>query len=91
VLAKVQPFAAYGQARSGDQIVLHAELRELREQGAVTHATGSIGSTLLAEATIYLGLVPLDGATGAARQGDTLRACMADTFPEWFGLPEVSQ
>jgi 3-hydroxymyristoyl/3-hydroxydecanoyl-(acyl carrier protein) dehydratase len=83
VLAKVRPFTAHGYARSGDRVDVHAELDELREEGCRTRVTASIDGRALAEATIYLALVPLgpDAADAAA----LLRAGLADAFPEWFG------
>jgi len=83
VLAKVQPFSADGFAVPGDQITLRAELRELRDAGCQLDATAHVGSTRLAEATIFLALVPLD-AFGRAEE---LRARMARTFPGWFVEP----
>jgi 3-hydroxymyristoyl/3-hydroxydecanoyl-(acyl carrier protein) dehydratase len=85
VLAKVQPFAAFGQARPGDRIDLRAELEDLRDQGCRARATARIGSHLLAEATIYLALVPFEDGE-SARHDDRIRRYMADMFPEWFAV-----
>jgi len=87
VLAKVQPFAADRLAVPGDQVLLHAELCELRDAGCRTHATARVGLTLLAEATIFLALVPLD-ERGRREQ---LRAHMARIFPGWFGEPAAAE
>jgi 3-hydroxyacyl-[acyl-carrier-protein] dehydratase len=83
VLAKVQPFTAYGEARPGDAVVIRAEIEELRPEGCRTRVTASIDARPLADATIFLALVPLDDAGGAARAA-SMRALLADTFPEWF-------
>jgi len=37
----------------------------------------------LADATIHLALIPLEGPTATAR-ARILRTMLADTFPEWF-------
>jgi 3-hydroxymyristoyl/3-hydroxydecanoyl-(acyl carrier protein) dehydratase len=83
VLAKVQPFTAYGQARAGDQIELYAELEELRAEGCRARTFAAIERCTLAEATIYLALMPLeDGAAGTRRE--QLRARLATIYPDWF-------
>ena len=79
VLAKVQLFEAYGYAVAGDQIVLHAELHDLHERGCRSYTTASIGSTPLAEATIYLAFIAPD-----ENQRGALRNALARTFPAWF-------
>jgi 3-hydroxyacyl-[acyl-carrier-protein] dehydratase len=83
VLAKVQPFSAYGHAHPGDCVTIRAELEELRREGCRARVAASIDGRALADATIFLALVPLEGAGDASRAA-TLRAMLADTFPEWF-------
>jgi 3-hydroxyacyl-[acyl-carrier-protein] dehydratase len=83
VLAKVQPFSSYGHARPGDRVAIQAELEEFRSEGCRARVTASIDGRALADATIHLALVPLDGPAGGAR-APILRAVLADTFPEWF-------
>lgn len=83
VLAKVQPFRAYGHPRPGDCVGIRAELEELRSEGCRARVACSIDGRPLADATIHLALIPLDGPTAAAR-AKILRAMLADTFPEWF-------
>jgi 3-hydroxyacyl-[acyl-carrier-protein] dehydratase len=83
VLAKVQPFSSYGHARPGDCVAIRAELEELRSEGCRARVTASIDGRALADATIHLALIPLEGSTAGAR-APILRAVLADTFPEWF-------
>jgi 3-hydroxyacyl-[acyl-carrier-protein] dehydratase len=83
VLAKVQPFTAYGEARPGDRVAIRAELEELRSEGCRTRVSASIDDRALADATIYLALVALEGA-GAESRAATLRCMLADLFPGWF-------
>ena len=83
VLAKVQPFTAFAPAVAGDRIELRAELQDLRAEGVKAHVTASVDGRLVAEATIYLALIPLDGPGNAGR-ATLLRERLADTFPEWF-------
>ena len=85
VLAKVQPFSTEGLAVPGDQVILCAELRTLRHAGCQTYATARVNSTLLAEASILLALVPHDNIS----RGEALRARIARTFPGWFDEPAV--
>ena len=80
VLAKVQHFSAFAQARPGDQIVVSAEIEDLRAEGCKAQVRAEIQNRLLAEATIYLALVPLDGG----RSSEDLRVQMSNLFPEWF-------
>lgn len=86
VLAKVQPFAAYGRAAPGDQIDLRADLEELNDVGCRAQVTAHVGQTLLAEAFIYLALVPLERREQSLDSAE-LRAVMRDTFPGWFEAP----
>jgi 3-hydroxymyristoyl/3-hydroxydecanoyl-(acyl carrier protein) dehydratase len=83
VLAKVRPFTARGYARPGDRVDVRVGLDALRKEGCRTGVTASIEGRPLAEATIYLSLVPLgpDAAAAAA----LLRSGLAEAFPEWFG------
>jgi 3-hydroxymyristoyl/3-hydroxydecanoyl-(acyl carrier protein) dehydratase len=83
VLAKVQPFAAYDEARPGDAIAIRVELEELRAAGCRARVSAAIASRPLADATIFLALVPLDGA-GLAARSVSMRALLAETFPGWF-------
>lgn len=83
VLAKVQPFTAYGEARPGDAVAIRADLEELRAEGCRTRVAASIGSRPLADATIFLALIPLETA-GADAPAASMRAGLAATFPEWF-------
>jgi 3-hydroxymyristoyl/3-hydroxydecanoyl-(acyl carrier protein) dehydratase len=83
VLAKVQPFAAYDEARPGDAVTIRAELEELRPAGCRARVSAAISGRPLADATIFLALVPLEGA-GAAARFLSMRALLADTFPRWF-------
>jgi 3-hydroxyacyl-[acyl-carrier-protein] dehydratase len=82
VLAKVQPFSARRLPRPGDQIVVSAELRSLRDGGCRTDAIARIGPAVVAEASIFLALAPLEES-----KRDRLRAHLACTFPGWFGEP----
>lgn len=90
VLSKVQSFAAYGQARAGDQVELHAELEELRAEGCRARALAAIESRTLAEATIYFALISLEDTTEGTRR-ESLRAHLATIFPEWFGALEQAE
>jgi 3-hydroxyacyl-[acyl-carrier-protein] dehydratase len=83
VLAKVQPFTAYGEARPGDAVVIRAEIEELRAEGCRTRVAAAVDARPLADGIIFLALMPLDGPDGAARAA-SMRALLADTFPEWF-------
>ena len=82
VLAKVQPFTAHREAAAGDQIQLHAELEDLRKEGARASVTASVAGTRIAEAAMYLGLMPIEGSERTAM----MRERLADTFPGWFDL-----
>jgi 3-hydroxyacyl-[acyl-carrier-protein] dehydratase len=82
VLAKVQPFTAYGEAVAGDQIRLRAEIEDVRPEGARAHVVAGVGDRTLADAVIYLGLMPVEGDERIA----LMRERLADTFPEWFGI-----
>lgn len=84
VLAKVQPFSARRLAVPGDQITVSAELRELRDEGCQADTTARIGGVVVAEASIFLGLAPLQES-----QRGRLRAHLARTFPGWFDEPAV--
>ncbi len=83
VLAKVQPFAAHGQARAGDQIELYVKLEDLREEGCRAMAVATIANCALAEATIYLALIPF-GEDIARTRRELLRAHLATLSPGWF-------
>jgi 3-hydroxyacyl-[acyl-carrier-protein] dehydratase len=83
VLAKVQPFRAYGHARPGDCVGIRAEIEERRCEGCRARVVSSIDDRPLADATIHLALIPLEGPTATTR-AQILRAMLADTFPEWF-------
>ena len=85
VLAKVQPFEAHGLAVPGDQIRLDAELEDLRDEGCRARVAASVSGRPLADATIYLGLVPLDEGTALR-----LREALADSFTDFFEVgPQV--
>jgi 3-hydroxymyristoyl/3-hydroxydecanoyl-(acyl carrier protein) dehydratase len=90
MLAKVHPFSSYGLARSGDRIVLRAELDELRDEGCVCRATASIDERRLATATIYLALVPLS-IFGGGVSAEPLRLALADAFPGWFAARALQE
>ena len=81
LLAKVQPFTAYGDARPGDRVAIRAEIADMRPEGCRTTVTASVGGRALADATIYLALVPLAGEPSRAA---TLRSMLADMYPRWF-------
>jgi 3-hydroxyacyl-[acyl-carrier-protein] dehydratase len=81
VLAKVQPFTSQGDAVPGDQIRIEAALQDVRPEGCRANVTASVGGRPLADATIYLGFVPLDDARTVM-----LRAALEDAFPGWFDL-----
>jgi len=85
VLAKVQPFTAHADAVVGDQVELRAELLDLRPEGARADVRATVGGTAIAEAVIYLGLIPFDGEAGEERTA-LMRERLADTFPGWFQL-----
>ena len=82
VLAKVQPFTAHAHAIAGDQIRLRAELQDLRSEGARARVDARVGDTTIAEAVIYLGLMPIDGEERIA----LMRERLADAFPGWFAM-----
>jgi 3-hydroxymyristoyl/3-hydroxydecanoyl-(acyl carrier protein) dehydratase len=84
-----QPVLAHGDAVAGDRIVLRAELDELRSQGARAHVTASVDERLIAEAAIYLGLMPIEGEDSDDRLA-LVRERLADTFPEWFSSVTAS-
>ena len=81
VLAKVQPFTAHGEAIAGDRIDVRAELQDLRSEGARAKVTASVDGNPIADAVIYLGLMPIEGSERVA----LMRERLADAFPEWFG------
>jgi len=85
VLAKVQPFTAYADATAGDQIQLHAELQDLRTEGARAHVTAKVGERTIADAVIYLGLMPIDDEGGGGRVA-LMRERLEDAFPGWFDM-----
>jgi 3-hydroxymyristoyl/3-hydroxydecanoyl-(acyl carrier protein) dehydratase len=82
MLAKVQPFSAGRLARPGDRIVVTAELRDLRDAGCRADAIARIDDAIVAEASIFLALVPLPEAKRAM-----LRVHLARAFPGWFDEP----
>jgi hypothetical protein len=83
VLAKVQPFAAYGHAKAGDRITMRAELEDLRDEGARVRVTASVDGASLAEAVIVLALMPIDGDERDVRV-QLMRERLDETFPGWF-------
>ena len=85
VLAKVQPFTAYRDAVVGDRIELRAELQDLRREGARTHVIAAVDGSTIAEAVIYLGLMPIEGGERIA----LMRERLADAFPGWFSEAPV--
>ena len=85
VLAKVQPFTAYADAIAGDQIELHAELQDLRTEGARAQVTAKVGERTIADAVIYLGLMPIDDEGGGGRAA-MMRERLGDAFPGWFDM-----
>ena len=85
MLAKVQPFTAYADATAGDQIQLHAELQDLRTEGARAHVTAKVGERTIADAGIYLGLMPIDDEGGGGRVA-LMRERLEDAFPGWFDM-----
>jgi 3-hydroxyacyl-[acyl-carrier-protein] dehydratase len=82
VLAKVQPFTAYADAVAGDRIELAAELQDLRSEGARAQVTARVDGKTIAEAVIYLGLMPIEGDERIA----LMRERLADAFPGWFDV-----
>jgi 3-hydroxymyristoyl/3-hydroxydecanoyl-(acyl carrier protein) dehydratase len=82
VLAKVQPFRAYTDAVAGDRIELHAELQDLRSEGARANVTALVDGKVIADAVIYLGLMPIEGEERVAM----MRERLASTFPGWFDV-----
>jgi len=85
VLAKVQAFTAHAHALAGDRIQLRAELEDLRSEGARATATASVDGKRIAEAVIYLALMPIEDEERVA----VVRERLADTFPEWFDKVSV--
>ena len=81
VLAKVQPFTAYGHAKAGDRVTMRAELDDLRGEGARVRVTASVDGALLAEAVIVLALMPIDNDEERIA---LMRERLDDTFPGWF-------
>jgi 3-hydroxyacyl-[acyl-carrier-protein] dehydratase len=84
VLAKVQPFTAHAEAVAGDRIELRAVLQDLRSEGARTNVTAVVDGKTIAEAEIYLGLMPIEGDERIA----LMRERLADAFPGWFDVTE---
>lgn len=84
VLAKIQPFSARRLAVPGDQVTVSAHLRELRGAGCQADAIARLGESVIAEASIFLGLAPL-----AEKSRGRLRSHLARTFPGWFDEPAV--
>jgi 3-hydroxyacyl-[acyl-carrier-protein] dehydratase len=86
VLAKVQPFTAYADAVAGDRIELEAELDDLRGEGARATVTAIVDGVRIAEAVIYLGLMPIEGDERIAVMCDRL----GDAFPGWFDIAALA-
>jgi 3-hydroxymyristoyl/3-hydroxydecanoyl-(acyl carrier protein) dehydratase len=84
VLAKVQPFTAHAEAVAGDRIELRAVLQDLRSEGARANVTAVVDGKTIAEAEIYLGLMPIEGDERIA----LMRERLADAFPGWFDVTE---
>jgi 3-hydroxyacyl-[acyl-carrier-protein] dehydratase len=89
VLAKVRPFSSYRDAAPGDQVILEARIEDLRHGGCRASATASVDGCRVADATIYLVLVPLgegeaSGESAPSIAGRPLLAALADAFPGWF-------
>ena len=84
VLAKVQPFTAYGQARPGDQLHLQVELEALRDQGCRARVTADVHRRRLADAVIYLALVMPDSVGADGNAALRVREGLADLYPGWF-------
>lgn len=82
VLAKVQPFTAYADAIAGDRIELRAAIEDLRSEGARAKVTAVVDGRTIAEAVIYLGLMPIEGDERIA----LMRERLADAFPGWFDM-----
>jgi len=82
VLAKVQPFTAYGEAPAGVRIEIRAVLEDLRIEGARASVTAAVDGKTIAEAVIYLGLMPIEGDERVA----LMRERLADAFPGWFDM-----
>jgi 3-hydroxyacyl-[acyl-carrier-protein] dehydratase len=82
VLAKVQPFTAHADAAAGDRIELTAELQDLRIEGARARVEAAVDGRTIAEAVIYLGLMPIEGDERIAM----MRERLADAFPGWFDV-----
>jgi 3-hydroxyacyl-[acyl-carrier-protein] dehydratase len=80
VLAKVQPCTVYADAVAGDRIDLVAELHDLRREGARAKVTAAVDGKPIAEAVIYLGLMPIEGEERLA----VMRSRLSDAFPGWF-------
>jgi 3-hydroxyacyl-[acyl-carrier-protein] dehydratase len=83
VLAKVQPFTAYGLVRPGDRLDLDVQLDAMRQEGGRARVQASIDGRTVADAVIYLALLPLE-QHGAASEAARLRGTLADLFPDWF-------
>ena len=60
-------------------------LEDLRSEGARTHVIAAVDGSTIAEAVIYLGLMPIDGNERIALMRDRL----ADAFPGWFDEASV--
>lgn len=82
VLAKVQPFTAYRDAIVGDRIDLRATLEDLRSEGARAQVTAMVDGRTIAEAVIYLGIMPIEERERIAM----MRERLADLFPGWFDI-----
>jgi len=80
VLAKVQPFTAYGLATPGDQVVIDASLEDQKDAGCRAGVRATIDGAPVADATIYLALIGADGMDGAS----IARSTFAELFPGWI-------
>lgn len=80
VLAKVQPFTAYGMAVPGDQIVIDASLEDQKDEGCRANVRATIDGAPIADATIYLALIGADDVDRASMA----RRTFAELFPGWI-------
>jgi len=94
VLAKVRPFSSYRDAVPGDQMILDARLEHLGHGGCRASATASVDGCRVADATIYLVLLPFEdgaasGGPALSIAGRPLLAALTDAFPGWFDSLEL--
>jgi len=57
-------------------------LEDLRSEGARATVTAVVDGTRIADAVIYLGLMPIEGDERLA----VMRERLADAFPGWFDM-----